>query len=69
MSNAIRCIDQRFAFKNSHIFVSDFDIQDEKSKYDSPVRQKISSRWRDTTSHIPVRVSSRRRVGLTRCRW
>ena len=31
MSNAIRCIDQRFAFKNSWYFVSGLDIQLKKS--------------------------------------
>ena len=34
-------------------FVSGLDIQLEKSEYDSPVRQKIRSRWRNVTSHIP----------------
>ena len=34
-------------------FVSGLDIQLEKSEYDSPVRQKISCRWRNMTSHIP----------------
>ena len=33
-------------------FVSGLDIQVEKSEYDSPVRQKISCRWRNMTSHI-----------------
>ena len=34
-------------------FVSGLDIQLEKSEYDSPVRKKISCRWRNMTSHIP----------------
>ena len=34
-------------------FVSGLDIQAEKSKYNSPVRQKISGRWRNMMSHIP----------------
>ena len=40
--NAIRRIDQRFAFKNSKFsyFVSGLDIQLEKPDYDSPVRKK-----------------------------
>ena len=40
-------------------FVSGLDIQLEKSEYDSPVRKKISCRWRNTTSHIPVFSSYR----------
>ena len=49
MLNAIRLIDQRFAFKNSGIACLDIPL--EKSKYDSPVK-KIVCRWRDMTSHI-----------------
>ena len=48
-SNAIRCINQRFAFKN---FVSGLEIQLEKSEYNSPVCKKIGCRWRNTTSHV-----------------
>ena len=33
--------------------MSGLDIQPEKSEYDSPVRKKVSCRWRNTTSHIP----------------
>ena len=33
-------------------FVSGLDIQVEKSEYYSPVRQKISCRWRNIMSHI-----------------
>ena len=53
MSNAIRCIDQRFCDLEFSYFVSGLDIQLEKSEYDSPVRKKIVCKWRNTTSHIP----------------
>ena len=33
-------------------FVSGLDTHVEKSEYDSPVRKKISCRWRNMTSHI-----------------
>ena len=41
MSNAIRCINQRFAFKNFSYFVSGLDIKLEQSENDSPARKKI----------------------------
>ena len=41
MLNAIRCINQRFAFQNSRISWSGLDIQDKKSEYDSPVSKKL----------------------------
>ena len=34
-------------------FVSGLDIQLEQSENNSPLRKKISCRWRNTTSHIP----------------
>ena len=33
-------------------FVSGFDIQVEKSEYNSPGREKIGCKWRNTMSHI-----------------
>ena len=48
---AIKCIDQRFAFKNSHISVWPW-YSSWKFNYYSPVCQKISCRWRNIMSHI-----------------
>ena len=50
MSNAIRCINQRFAFKNFSYFVSGLDINLEQSENDSPARKKIGCKLRSTTS-------------------
>ena len=59
MLNVIRCIDAKVCIQEFSYFVSGLDIQLEKSEYDSPVRKKISCRWRNTTSHIPVFSSYR----------
>ena len=47
MSNAIRCIDKRFAFKNSGISCLAWAIQEQQCW-----TQEISSKLLDTTSHI-----------------
>ena len=48
MSNAIRCIDQRFAFKNSRILCLVLTF-----KLKNPSKITGSCMWRNMTSHIP----------------
>ena len=53
MLNAIRCIDQRFAFKNSGSSCLALIFNLNNSRTTNLYTQKIGCRLRDTTSNIP----------------